>query len=324
MEFRATLLCFVALCSTAVCNYAGSLEPRTTRSPELLLSVSGELPCQEHNSKLNAWIRKGVEETGGHLVPHRAKDLDSFALEVKAALDDNMLNERPINHIFSSQNSFHPTCAGDWLEFGVASGTTVNIAARFRRTTCSPACPSVFGFDTFTGLPEQWVRDDSHTWEQNDFDQGGNDGRFPEVEDNVHLVKGLFNESIPPFLKNQAVYAGKSNVISYLHVDCDLYAGAKDIFTLLGHKIRVGTVIVFDELVNYQYFKDHEIKALWEWVSASGVKLLPIGIKGPLPGKGHAVEVDLNEMASSSWDPWDQQSAAFVVAHVPQVRHKSN
>lgn len=55
-------------------------------------------------------------------MPHRATDLDSFVLEVKEALDANMLHDRPINHIFSSKNAFHPTCAGDWLEFGVASG----------------------------------------------------------------------------------------------------------------------------------------------------------------------------------------------------------
>ena len=32
--------------------------------------------------------------------------------------------------------------------------------------------------------------------------------------------------------------------------DCDLYAGTRDIFNLLGSKIKVGTVIVFDELVS--------------------------------------------------------------------------
>lgn len=72
-----------------------------------------------------------------------------------------------------------------------------------------------YGFDTFTGLPEKWVRgcpavnfcspllvrqagadlgvprhalqvrDDNSHWEVNTFDQGG----FPEVESNVHLVR---------------------------------------------------------------------------------------------------------------------------------------
>ena len=50
------------------------------------------------------------------------------------------------------------------------------------------------------------------------------EGRFPEVRDNVKLVQGLFNESLPPFIKSH--YKSKNPVdITYLHIDCDLYAG---------------------------------------------------------------------------------------------------
>ena len=49
-------------------------------------------------------------------------------------------------------------------------------------------------------------------------------GRFPEVGDNVKLVQGLFNESLPPFIKSH--YKTRHPVdITYLHIDCDLYAG---------------------------------------------------------------------------------------------------
>lgn len=47
--------------------------------------------------------------------------------------------------------------------------------------------------------------------------------------------------------------------LAYLHVDCDLYAGAKDIFSYLNEKIVPGTVILFDELVNYKLYKEHEV-----------------------------------------------------------------
>lgn len=50
------------------------------------------------------------------------------------------------------------------------------------------------------------------------------EGRFPEVRDNVKLVQGLFNESLPPFIKSH--YKTRNPVdITYLHIDCDLYAG---------------------------------------------------------------------------------------------------
>ena len=40
----------------------------------------------------------------------------------------------------------------------------------------------------------------------------------------------------------------------------DLSAGAHDALTLLSHKIIPGTVIVFDELINYQHFREHEVQ----------------------------------------------------------------
>ena len=39
----------------------------------------------------------------------------------------------------------------------------------------------------------------------------------------------------------------------------DLFAGSHDALTLLSHKIIPGTVIVFDELLNYKRFREHEV-----------------------------------------------------------------
>lgn len=279
------------------------------RHPELLIPLSSKPPCQGRNLGLSDFIRGKSNQSGHNLVPHEAKDLDSFAVEIKEALDSHMLSQRAIDYVFSNSD-FKPTCAGIWAEFGVASGGTVNLAAKFRRTHCSSSCPPVYGFDTFTGLPENWVRDDKNTWKTHAFDQQG----FPPVEPNVHLVKGLFNESLPKFLSEQAIYAPSDEVVSFLHIDCDLYAGARDALTTLAPKLVVGTVIVFDDLVNYQYFKDHELKAMWEWVTATGTKLLPIGMLGPLPNKQHAVELDWAGTSDGAAD-WHRQSAAFVIAH---------
>ena len=45
--------------------------------------------------------------------------------------------------------------------------------------------------------------------------------------------------------------------------------------------------------MNYAKFREHEIKAFWEWLQASGAKVLPIGIAGPLPGRTEAVDLDI-------------------------------
>lgn len=52
--------------------------------------------------------------------------------------------------------------------------------------------------------------------------------------------------------------------------------------TLLEDRIAPGAIVVFDELVNYPAYREHEVKALWEWLSRSRRSLEVIGISGPL------------------------------------------
>ena len=60
---------------------------------------------------------------------------------------------------------------------------------------------SAEGRHALQGLPESWTQDDGTVFGQGAFSLGG---QFPAVEDNIHLVKGLFSDSIPPFLQLQA------------------------------------------------------------------------------------------------------------------------
>lgn len=51
------------------------------------------------------------------------------------------------------------------------------------------------------GLPEKWSQDGAGgTFVNGAFSTGG---QFPAVEPNVQLVKGLFSDSLPPFLSMQ-------------------------------------------------------------------------------------------------------------------------
>ena len=102
------------------------------------------------------------------------------------------------------------------------------------------------------GLPEFWKRDDNSDYKAGSFDLEGN---LPGVVANVNLIKGLFNESLPAFLRKQAAYGAADSPLTFLHVDCDLYRGAADVFALLAHKIVPGTVIVFDDLVRLSFLQ---------------------------------------------------------------------
>lgn len=139
---------------------------------------------------------------------------------------------------------------GLYLEFGVFSGHTINHIAR-------QVNQPVYGFDSFEGLPERW-RD------------GLGAGHFkvkvlPEVRQNVTLVKGWFDKTLPEFLK---AHPGD---VAFLHVDCDLYSSTQTIFTCLAPRIKPGTVIVFDEYFNYPGWREGEFKAFHEFTERAGV-----------------------------------------------------
>jgi predicted O-methyltransferase YrrM len=131
------------------------------------------------------------------------------------------------------------------LEFGVASGRTVNHIARLTDR-------HVDGFDSFSGLPEKW---------RTGFLQGAFAQAMPSVPGNVSLHKGLFSDTLPSFL------GGKNEPVAFLHIDCDLYSSSVLIFKSLKGRIRSGTVIVFDEYFNYPGWKQHEHKAFQEFIA---------------------------------------------------------
>lgn len=145
------------------------------------------------------------------------------------------------------------TVEGMILEFGVHKAGTINHVA-------GQVNQRVYGFDVFyTGLPEEWRPGTAPK------------GAFalkelPEVRDNVELVVGLFEDTLPGFVDTHP------GPVALLHVDCDLYSSTRTIFRYLGHKIVKGTVIVFDEYFNYPGWQNHEHKAFAEFIAWSRLK----------------------------------------------------
>ena len=125
-------------------------------------------------------------------------------------------------------------------EFGVASGRTISHMAKLRPGS------KLYGFDSFEGLPETW---------RSGYGKGTFAGTLPPVPENVELVKGWFDTTLPAFLRS------RQGPIALLHVDCDLYSSTKTIFDLVGSRLTKGSVIVFDEYWNYPGWMEHEHKA---------------------------------------------------------------
>lgn len=179
------------------------------------------------------------------------------------------VNTYPLTYVFENMNYQHKPDTL-WLEFGVASGKTINYISKFTKD-------KVYGFDSFEGLPEKW---------RDGFDKGcfTRRGKMPNVNDNVELIKGWFNETLENFIKTH------NKKVSFIHMDADLYSSTKYILNTLKDYIDSGCVIVFDELVNYPGFDgdNGELKAFFEFITENQVDYEWIGMNGrPTGMSGH-------------------------------------
>lgn len=133
----------------------------------------------------------------------------------------------------------------DFLEFGVHKGDSMRMWTQINTNPMS----RFYGFDTFTGLPEDW-----RSLAKGTFDVGGS---LPDLDDErVSFVKGLFQDSLRPFLDN---YVPNGQLI--IHIDADLYSATLYCLAMLDRFITNDTILIFDEFNDLQHefaaFRDY-------------------------------------------------------------------
>lgn len=212
---------------------------------------------------IDSALRQNREQLAPYLPRRRYESFDVShfarlqAAESSAALYNKYLYYKPT---FYKDEDMIAHCLGLLnnkvkipLEFGVFSGRTINAIA----DVLGPEI-SVYGFDSFEGLPETW---------RSSFQEG----HFaledlPEVRANVNLIKDWFDEAIPKF-RDDIMGNEKTN---FIHVDCDLYSSARTIFTVLAEHIAEDAILIFDGFFNYPGWEQHEYRAFVEYLSSSG------------------------------------------------------
>eukprot|EP00937_MAST-01D_sp_MAST-1D-sp2_P006642 g6642.t1 len=172
-----------------------------------------------------------------------------------------------------------------------------------RDATLLPPCDDVVhGFDSFRGLPEDWR-------------PGFAAGHFAQAAPGLPpalaaagtagasaaaLVRGLFQDTLPGFLRTRPGVP-----VALLHVDSDLYSSARCVLELLlrdGGRIVPGTVIVFDELINYCGFENHECRALFEIAELFGLRYRWLGVKQRGAMQAALLVVAVNDRANVQRD----------------------
>lgn len=146
------------------------------------------------------------------------------------------------------------------LEFGVWNGRSINHMANVR-----PEC-KFHGFDSFEGLPEDWIA-------------GCAKGKFKtdakqlKFSSNVTIHPGWFEESIPKFMRGR-----DWRMTTRIHIDCDLGSSTDTILKLLASPIRSQKpIFLFDEFYNYRGFEEHEFRAFLDFITKHDLDVEVLG-----------------------------------------------
>jgi O-methyltransferase len=174
-------------------------------------------------SKQSKWISQNKKRLG----------LYSF-------LNKETIKERPVNY----------------LEFGVANGSSF-----YWWLENHPNPNSTFhGFDTFSGLPEDWGH-----FKKGEMNNGNE--VLKTTDKRAFFYQGLFQQTLPGFLKKF-----DNSLLTVIHMDADLYSSTLYTLTSLAPYLKKGDIILFDEFC----VPTHEFLAFKNFTESYCINLKPI------------------------------------------------
>jgi hypothetical protein len=190
------------------------------------------------------------------IIRHRKEECEESFQHFKKYFNSSVLfesqediREYALKESLRNSDSNKNECDALYLEFGVFNGASINqfaqILSRYKK--------SIYGFDSFYGLDEDWpgTSDPKGTFNL--------DGAPPRVENNVELIIGKVQETLPDFLKEN-----NDKKINFVHLDLDTYGATKTVLQNIKPFLGKGCVLLFDELYNYSGWRVGEYKALME------------------------------------------------------------
>ena len=107
-----------------------------------------------------------------------------------------------------------------------------------------------FGFDTFTGLPENWYNEKVGTY--------SNNGVVPKMKGGK-FIEGIFKDSLPKY------FSKKRPLASIINFDADLYSSTLCALENCKKIIDDRTILIFDEFLMSDKWEEDEFKALNEF-----------------------------------------------------------
>jgi len=149
-----------------------------------------------------------------------------------------------------------------FLDLGVFTGNSSWIISRHIKGN------KLYGFDTFTGLPEDWKTSNGDIiFPKNMFKTGFG---VPADDKNVKFIQGLVEDTLPPFLKE------KNIPVKFVSFDLDLYSPTKVSLLNLYDYLDTESIVVLDDVYNLPNYEEFTIKAFVETLDSSKFSITPI------------------------------------------------
>lgn len=173
---------------------------------------------------------------------------------------------------------------GDVVECGLGEGNTFSMLAYLAGSEEYPYPPAMaitasrlagserklWGFDSFEGWPEpveydasprhpqkgEWRVSEEEVRER--LERSGIIRDFPSLE--IKIVPGFFKDTLPTL---------PDRPIAFLHVDCDLYVGYRDVLTYLFPRVTKGGVVLFDEYKEFPPLPEYDYGRIEKWPGAT-------------------------------------------------------
>ena len=178
----------------------------------------------------------------------------------------------------------------NYYEFGVGwAGTLMNYIKALkefcRRSKKDLYLYHIFGFDSFEGLPNKISpKDDHKEWYKGCYSNSLSDIKQKVIKQgidlrrgNVHFIKGFYEETLTPTLRNEL----RDYPPSIVTVDCDYYSSTKTVLEWLRPMLFSGTIFYFDDIWSFHGNPNYgELGAINEFNKAGKGQLTPIPLFG--------------------------------------------
>ena len=135
-----------------------------------------------------------------------------------------------------------------FYEFGVWNGTSFkHLIKTFKKG---------FGFDTFTGIPEDWHNEPSGSY--------SSFGSVPKITGG-EFIAGKFENTLPKF------FSQKRPLASLINFDADLYSSTLCALNYSNNIIDEKSILIFDEFLTNKNWEKDEYKALNEFCDSLSI-----------------------------------------------------